>query len=168
MAGDSVFRSITPAVQATESSVPSTPDIKPEVNSETPDTAFNSEGDSLVLDVLGVEDKLGNLPTESQENISEVEEYVSGIMKGKQLKTTSEAFKSTLQKVMEDMDIDPNTEPIAALDRMGGVIKGWKNLSFITDPSEKRKIFMKLARLPDSKSMNRFVYNEMNRKEVYA
>lgn len=168
MAGDSVFRSITPATQATEASVPSIPDIKPEIHSETPDTSFNSEGDSLVLDALGVQDNLSSLPEESKQNISEIEEYISEIMKGKQLKTTSEAFKSTLDKVMEDMDIDPNTEPMAALDRMGGVIKGWKNLSFITDPAEKRRIFMKLAKLPDSKSMNKLVFNEMSRREVYV
>lgn len=163
---DSVFRSIQP-----ESSLPAdatAPDIKPEVKGETPNTSFNPEGNNLVLDTLGINDDVKNMPEESKENLDLIDEFVGEIMKSKQLKTTSEAFIDTLKNFMEDLDINPHTEPIAVLDRMGGVIKGWKNLSFISDPSEKRKIFMKLAKMPDSKSMNRFIFEEMGRREVYA
>lgn len=163
---NSVIRTITPDVGLPADAT--APEVKPEVKGEVPTTSFNEGGDNLVLSALGVTDEIGNLPEESKENIAEVEEFVGELMKKNKLKTTSQAFTDTFKKVMDDMDIDPNTEPMAALDRIGGVIKGWKNLAFISDPAEKRSLFMKLAKLPDSKAMNKFVFSEMNRKEVYA
>lgn len=161
---DSVFRTITPEVSAPIQA----PEVKPEIKGETPDTSFNPEGDNLVLETLGIADEIKNLPEESRENLSLIEDFIGEMMEQKQLKITSEAFRDTFKSVMEDMEIDPHTEPTVILDRIGGVIKGWKNLSFITDPAEKRSLFMKLGRMKSSKEMNKLVFEEMNRKEVYA
>lgn len=162
---DSVFRQV---VVESAPEAPTMAEIKPEIKGELVDTSFNPDADNLVLETLGISDELKNLPEETKENLNVIEEFIGELMKSKQLKTTSEAFRDTLKNVMADMDIDPHTEPSVAIDKIGGVIKGWKNLSFISDPSEKRKIFMKLAKLPDSKSMNKLIFDEMNRREVYA
>lgn len=161
---DSVFRSITPEVSAPAQVA----EVKAEVKGETPNTSFNPEGDNLVLETLGIADEIKNLPTESKENLNLIEEFIGEMMQQKQLKITGEAFRDTLKGVMEDMGIDPHTEPTVVLDRIGGVIKGWRNLSFITDPAEKRTLFMKLGRMKSSKEMNQLVFQEMSRKEVYA
>ena len=163
--GDSVFRAIT--VESTPVA-PTVAEIKPEIKGEVVDTSFNAEADNLVLESLGISDELKNLPEESKENLSLIEDFVSELMRSKQLKETGEAFRDTFKGLMEDMDIDPHTEPSAVLDRIGGVIRGWKNLSFISDPKEKRSLFMKLGRMQSSKEMNRFIFQEMNRREVYA
>lgn len=163
---DSIFRSVQPEVSLPADAT--TPDVRPEIKGEVVDTSFNPNADNLVLETLGVADDIKNLPEESKENLDLIEDFVGELMNKKQLKITSEAFRDTLKNVMEEMDIDPHTEPSVVLDRIGGVIKGWKNLSFISDPKEKRSLFMKLGRMSSSKEMNKFIFNEMNRREVYA
>lgn len=162
---DSVFRQV---VVESAPEAPTMAEIKPEIKGELVDTSFNAEADNLVLESLGISDELKNLPQESKENLTLIEDFVGELMRAKQLKETGEAFRDTFRGIMEDMDIDPHTEPSVVLDRIGGVIKGWKNLSFISDPKEKRSLFMKLGRMQSSKEMNKFIFNEMNRRKVYA
>jgi hypothetical protein len=107
------------------------------------------------------------LPEEDKQNIQEVKDYVLGIVKAKGLSPTVTNFKKTLEGIKGDMGLDTEAEPSIVLDRVAGVVKAWKNLSFIKDPGEKRKIFFKLANLKSSVDMNKEVYKLMNDYEVW-
>ena len=65
------------------------------------------------------------------------------------------------------MGLDPDSEPSVVLDRIGGVMKSWKSLTFVKDPHEKRKVFMKLARAQDSKEMNKIIFEEMEARSIW-
>jgi hypothetical protein len=126
-----------------------------------------THGVSIVLDALGIDDRLDNLPEEDKSNVANVKDYVMEIVKSKGLSPTVGAFKRTIDGLKEDMGLDKEAEPSIILDRIAGVVKAWKNLSFIKDSGEKRKIFFKLAHLTSSSEMNKEVYRLMNNYKVW-
>lgn len=147
------------------SSVPTEP---VEIHSETPTEADGIDGVfNPLLDVLGIEDTLENLTEADGHNLNEIEEYLGNKLKAKKVPLTIEALKNEFASTLESMGIDKNTEPSTLMDRVAGVINGWKSLSFVTDPKEKRSIFMKLSKMQSSVEMNKFIFQEMNKKEVW-
>ena len=167
---NTVFRS-APAPQA-----PSAPGPAPEVNNQQvqsgeddrePVELRETHGVSVVLDALGIDDRIDNLPEDDKSNVANVKDYVMEIVKSKGLSPTVGAFKKTIDGLKEDMGLDKEAEPSIILDRIAGVVKAWKNLSFIKNPEEKRKIFYKLARLSSSSEMNKEVYRMMNDYKVW-
>lgn len=129
---------------------------------------FREEGGgSVVLDALGINDKVDNLPEQDKENLQEVKNYVKEIIKAKGLPETVGAFKKSLDGLKGEMGLDEEAEPSIVLDRIAGVIKAWRNLSFVKDSSEKKRIFFKLANLKSSEEMNRMVYDLMNKYEIW-
>lgn len=124
-------------------------------------------GGSVVLDALNISDKLQVLPDEDKAKVSDVKEYVLKIAKSKGLAPTVGAFKKTLDGIKSEMGLDSEAEPSIVLDRIAGVVRAWKNLSFIDNPTEKRKIFMRLASMKSSVEMNKEVYRLMNDYEVW-
>ena len=125
-------------------------------------------GRSVVLDSLGINENINSLPEEDKSNLSEVKQYVMGIINTKGLSPTVSAFKKTLNGLRGEMGLDQEADPAIVLDRIAGVVKAWRNLSFVKDPSEKRKIFFKLANLKSSAEMNREVYKLMENYEVWT
>jgi hypothetical protein len=126
-----------------------------------------THGVSVVLDALGIDDVLSNLPIEDKSNVGEVREYVLDIIKSKGLPQTVASFKKTIDMLKDDMGLDKEAEPSIVLDRIAGVVKAWKNLSFIKDPDEKRRIFYKLATMNSSEDMNREVYKLMSDYKIW-
>ena len=124
-------------------------------------------GGSVVLDALNISDKLQVLPDDDKAKVSDVKQYVMKIMKSKGLGETVGAFKKTLNEIKGEMGLDQEAEPSIVLDRIAGVVRAWKNLSFIKDPTEKRRIFMRLAKMTSSEDMNREVYNLMENYSVW-
>lgn len=124
-------------------------------------------GGSVVLDALNITDKLQVLPEQDKQNVSEVKEYVMKVMKSKGLGATVGHFKKTLGDIKTEMGLDQEAEPSIVLDRISGVVKAWKNLSFISDAAEKRRIFMRLSKMSSSSDMNREVYKLMNEYEIW-
>lgn len=167
---DQVFRSAPEPQQPT-------PDLpEPEINNEhvtsgesdrEPIEIREEGGGSVVLDALNISDKLQVLPEEDKVKVSEVKQYVLKIMETKGLGATVSAFKKTLDGIKSEMDLDAEAEPSIVLDRIAGVVRAWKNLSFIEDTAEKKRIFMRLAKLPSSKEMNKEVYRLMNDYRVW-
>lgn len=124
-------------------------------------------GGSVVLDALNISDKLHVLPDEDKAKVADVKEYVLQIAKGKGLAPTVGAFKKTLDGIKAEMGLDSEAEPSIVLDRIAGVVRAWKNLSFVDDPAEKKRIFMRLANMKSSTEMNKEVYRLMNNYEVW-
>lgn len=167
---DATFRS-APAPEAPASNLP-----EPEVNNQgvmqqaddtEPIEMRDTGGRSVVLDALNIDENTNSLPEDDKGKITDVKEYVMGILKAKGLSPTVSAFKKTLDDVKSEMGLDKEADPARVLDRVAGVVRAWRNLSFIKDPSEKKKIFYKLANLSSSSDMNKEVYKLMNDYEIW-
>lgn len=128
------------------------------------------EGDKAemaILDFIGILDTPHNMPAEAQNNLSEINEYLTQKLNSQGKTPTLRSIAKEMDNIREEMGLDDDVDPDIALERISGVVKSWKEINFISDPQEKRSLFMKLARQPDTKSMNRLVYQEMNRKSVW-
>jgi hypothetical protein len=168
---NAVFRE-APVVEAPKQAPP-----EPEVNKEhvvsgetdiEPIEVREEGGGSVVLDALNITDKLQVLPEDDKGKVADVKDYVLKIVKQRGLSPTVGAFKKTLDSIKGDMELDSEADPAIVLDRIAGVVRAYRNLSFITDPSDKRRIFMRLAKMGSSSEMNKEVYKIMNEYEVWV
>jgi len=119
------------------------------------------------LNALGIDDNINNIPEGDRDNLRLVGDYVAELAKGRGLALTHRAFNRVLADVKLEMEIDPEAEPSVVLDRIGGLVKSWNDIIFIKDPKERRALFMKLGKQLDSKSMDKVVYEEMNRRKIW-
>lgn len=131
------------------------------------DKAPVDDGSQAILTALGIDDTTRNMPEEDQINLSEVDNYIKAILQGKGVALTQGAYQRTLDELRFEMGLDSEAEPSVVLSRIGGVVKAWRNLSFISDPREKRRILTKVARAESSSAMNRIVYEAMEDREVW-
>lgn len=164
---DAIFRSATPAP-----STPSAPpaDEAPSNIGGTPTTDIEQPIENpqeAVLSALDIQDDAKNLPEQDRAYLGDVASYITDILKAKGVAPTQSSINRTLIELKFDMGLDLSAEPSVVLDRIGGVIQAWKSLTFISDPREKRSLFMKLARQPDSSSMHRLIFEEMERRKVW-
>lgn len=124
-------------------------------------------GKDALLDSLDIDDSLENMPEADQENHKEVKQYILDVIKKSGDQPTMGAFKRTLNDIKADMGLSEDADPSTILDRIGGVVKSWKALAFVKNPSEKRSILAKLMRATDSKEMNRIVFDSMEASHVW-
>ena len=129
---------------------------------------LEKRGIDPVLECLGIEEPLHHVDTPDREKIADIEQYIKSLIASKHIKATMGNFNRIFDEVVEEMGIDKETEPYALIDRVSGVVRGWRDLGFIADPHEKRAIFMKLARMKSSKDMNKYIFDEMNKREVWT
>lgn len=122
---------------------------------------------SIVLEALNINEDVNSIPSEDKANLQEVKDYVLEIVKTKGLSPTVAQFTKTLNGLKSEMGLEEESEPSVVLDRISGVVKAWRNLSFIKDPQEKRRIFFKLANLKSSQEMNKEVFRLMERQSVW-
>lgn len=162
-------------MQTTVQTISDTPETFQDVEYR-PDSvdASTSVGDIKPIDEVGALESLGIndnpevMPEQDRENLGEMTTYIKSILKSRGVEATRANFESTLNNVKTEMGLDPNTEPSIVLDRIAGVARAWKDMSFIKNPQEKRALFMKLARQPDSKAMNRLVFETIIPKDDIA
>ena len=128
---------------------------------------FRDKDGSIVLEALNIDEDINNLPSEDKGNLQEVKNYVLEIVKSKGLAQTVNSFTKTLNGLKNEMGLEDESEPSIVLDRISGVVKAWRNLSFIKDPGEKRDIFIKLAGLKSSQEMNKEVFRLMEKQSVW-
>lgn len=124
------------------------------------------EGESMsevILDILGVEDRMRDLPSQELSSLKEITTYIedSLVKDGKRPSVKTIGIK--LDEIRNDLNLDEDTETSIVLDRIGGVVKAWRNLGFLS-PEQKRSMFMKLARCKDSKEMHKLVFSEMEKQ----
>lgn len=151
-----------------------TPDVEVDKNrpisgeSEKEPIEIREEGGrSIVLDALNISDNLGVLPEDDKAKVGEVKEYVLKIMESKGLGPTVGAFKRVLGEIKGEMGLDQEAEPSIVLDRIAGVVRAWRDMSFISDPVEKKSIFMKLANMKSSGEMNKEVFRLMSDRKIW-
>lgn len=126
-----------------------------------------SRSGDVLLDALGLDDDVSNLPDEQKENVLEVKQYVKDVLKQKGRSDTVDSFNKTLSELKEYVGLDENADPDVVIDRIGNLIKSYKSLAFVTDAKERRSLFMKLAKQESSQEMDRMVFEEMTRRNVW-
>lgn len=168
---DVVFRSApTPVVEQPKVDIPEPEKDNTRVASGENDNEpieLREDGGSVVLDALNINEDIKSIPEADKENLGLVKDYVVEILKAKGLSETVGSFKKTLNSLKGEMGLDDEAEPSKILDRIGGVVKAWRNLSFIKDAGEKKKIFQKLASLESSEDMNREVFKMMENYKIW-
>ena len=127
---------------------------------------IDENGDTL-LDALDIEGSLDEMSEDDKENHKEVKQYILDIIKKSGDSPTMGAFKRTLNDIKADMGLSDDATPQSILDRIGGVVRSWKSLSFIKNPLEKKSILSKLMRASDSKEMNRIVFDSMEARSIW-
>lgn len=120
------------------------------------------------LKAMGIESEINDLPQVDKENLKEVGDYVAEVAKSRGLALTDRAMSRVLTDLKFEMGIDQEAEPSAILDKIGGLVKSWKSIAFIKDSRDRRSLFMKLARQPDSRAMDALVLGEMEKRRIYA
>ena len=168
---DVVFRDApTPVVEQPKVDIPEPKKDNTRVTSLGDDNEpieFREEGGSVVLDALNINEDIKSIPQEDKENLNLVKDYVVEILKAKGMSETVGSFKKTLDSLKGEMGLDDEAEPSKILDRIGGVVKAWRNLSFIKDTGEKKKIFLKLSTMKSSEEMNREVFKMMENYKIW-
>lgn len=161
------FRATTTTETFTERDVESTPESKNTGESTSLPIEPVKDPEQAVLKVLGVADDPKVMPADDREKLSEASRYVQDVLKTRGVTPSEQSFREVIDELRLEMGLDSNAEPSMVLDRIGGVAKAWKEISFISDPREKKALFMKLAQQPDSKAMNKLVLEEMNKHEIW-
>ena len=123
--------------------------------------------EKATLKALGVDDSIRNITDEDQSYLKEASQYLLGLVKDRGLAVTQRAFNRVMRDLRIEMGIDPEAEPDSVLNRIGGMVSAWRDISFINDPKERKSLFMRLARLSSSAEMNKFVLQEMDKRKVF-
>lgn len=168
---DAVFRSFSPSIPTSSDPVseptPVTDAPEGDFHDVAPIEVMEKEGKDVLLMALGIDDRINNLPEEDKKYHSDVKKYVNSIIKERGLTPTPSVFKNVLNDLKFDMGLDYEADPSKVIERIGGVIEAWNELSFIRDPREKRQVLMKLGKAESSEEMNRIVFEEMSRRRVW-
>jgi len=125
------------------------------------------KGDGTLVKLLDAGIDLNSLPEAEKGNISEIEGYIHDLLAKKGVTPTEKSLSKELVNLKNDMGLDPDASPEMVMDRIGGVVKAWKGLSFVKDSGEKKQIFFKLANATSSKAMNEIVFKAMENHNVW-
>lgn len=146
----------------------------PQIETPADDTAveqsfpdLEASPDNALLEVLNLEESADELPTEAQQDIKEINQYIKDVMQEKGRTDNRESFTKTLNEVKEMVGLDEQASPEAIIERIGSLIKSYKSISFIRDTKERRSLFMKLAKQESPEAMDKLVFEEMNKRQIW-
>ena len=163
----STFNQSTPQVVQTDPDLPEPKLNEVGTQENIGDLEPVENGQQAILEALGIDDAISHMPVGDQDNLSEVKQYVYDILERKGLSPTVGSIKKAISELKLEMGFDEEVEPSVILDRIGGIVKAWRDLSFIKDPKHRKSLFMKMAKLESSKEMDEFVYRQMNERKVW-
>ena len=119
-----------------------------------------------MLAALGIDDPTG-IPPEDKVNLKDATEYIAQLVRQRGATPTSSTMKRAVDGLKEELGLDPQAEPGIVLERIGSIVQAWKGLTFVRDAGDRRRILMRLARLPDSKAIDDALFAEMEKRGVY-
>lgn len=163
---DTVFRS-APDLSSAAQPTFEAPKANTVGHDSVADIEPRSIGDGSVLQAMGIADDPKILSEGDRANMNEIDNYITDLLEGKGLSRTMPNIKKTLDGLREDIGLEAESDPMVVFERLGGVLKSWKNISFIKDPGEKRALFMRLSRAKTSSEMNRLIFKEMESRKVW-
>lgn len=125
------------------------------------------EDDQDLLEALGVGDDVKILPKEDYEDLQEFKDYLDSYMEEKGLPRTFRGMQKGLESLKEEVGLHEEADPQIIIKRIGSIAKSWKELSFIRDFDQKRKILMELITAKNPKEMNEIVFKAMNERKIW-
>lgn len=165
---EAVFRTIS---EQPEVNVEKGPEVPEGVGQHTIESLGSSEPTtdipSAILKALSIDSPVSDIPEIDKGNLYEISSYLGEILGERGVIPTENTVARILTELKLDLDIDFEAEPEVVIDRVAGLVKSWKGIVFVKDPKERRALFMKLARQPDSKSMDRIVLEEMEKRKIW-
>lgn len=168
-----VFRSAPIEVTESVETIAPPVDIIPDTSRVTSDTMADREpisGDATLaatLAAMGVDTRVDVLDEKDKDNLKEVASYIEELIRQKGLANNQHSFYKVMNELRIDMNIDFEAEPSHVLDRIGGMVKSWRDIAFVKDPKERRSLFMKLAKMGTSEDMNKFVFQQMESRKIW-
>lgn len=127
----------------------------------------DGSGESVILEAMNIGDNLAFLPPEDRDNLREFDSYIRSTMESKGISPTKGAYNRIVEKTMNKLELDPDTDPSFALDKIAGLVRMWRALSFVKSSKRKEKIFQKALKSDGSKKMERLLMDEMENSEVW-
>lgn len=156
------FREPAPEKPVTESPEPNKYGYE-----ETPEELRPAEDEQDVLEALGVGDNVRNLPTEDYQDLQELKGYLKSYMEEKGLPQTIRGMQKGIESLKEEFGLHQEADPQAVIQKIGGIARSWKELSFVQDVEERRKILIKLIGASSRKEMDKIIFKEMEDRKVW-
>lgn len=144
-----------------DTSTPTTSDFVPNESGITSNIVEDTS--QTILGLIGLGDVFKSLPSSERGYIKSIGDTLDSLVEKRGLQRTTEVYNRLLGELREDMGIDRDTEPAVVLDKLGKTLTAWRDISFLRDPSERRRIFMKLARASTSRDMDTIVLDTMEK-----
>ena len=125
------------------------------------------EDEQDLLTALGVGENVKAIPPEDYQDLQELKGYLESFMEEKGLSKTMRGTKKALNILKEEVGLDEEADPQAVIKKIGSVARSWKELSFVRDLEERKKILIKLIGASSPKEMDKIVFEEMNKRKVW-
>jgi hypothetical protein len=149
---------------------------KPKVADETRDGSRTEvevgdlkpvETDQDILEALGVADDIKILPEEDYQDLQELKSYLNAYMQDKGLPQTVRGVQKGIESLKKEFGLHEEADFQAIIKRIGGIARSWREISFIRDVDEKKRILIKLISASSDKEMNSIVFDEMEKRKVW-
>lgn len=134
---------------------------------ESPDEYRPVEGEQDILEALGVEENVRYLPQEDRNDLQELSSYLESYMGEVGLPRTLRGVKRAIGSLKKEFGLDEEADPQSIIKRIGGIAKSWKEISFIRDFEERKKVLVKLLSTSSPKEMNRVILEELEKRKVW-
>jgi hypothetical protein len=125
------------------------------------------ETDQDILRTLGIQDDIKVLPKEDFDNLQELKSYFDSYMAEKGLPKTAKGYQRAIEKIKDEVGLDQEADPQALIEKVGGIAKAWKEISFVKDFEEKKRILIKLVSASSQKDMDNIIFSEMNKRKIW-
>lgn len=146
---------------STEIDAPITSDFKENTEQITDNTI--EDRNQTVAELVGLTDIYTDLPETERDYIKSISDTLNSLIAKRGLQANSDVYKRLLTELKDDMEIDADTEPVIALEKLGKTLNAWRDVSFMRDSGDRRRIFMKLARAETSRDMDRIILDTMEK-----
>lgn len=124
---------------------------------------YVDDSEQMVVNLIGLGDVFGNLPPEVKDHVKSISKTLGEIIEKRGLQPSSSVYARLLNELRDDMGIDRDTEPAIVLDKIGRTLNAWKEVSFMRDINDRRRVFMKLAKASSSKEMDGIILDIMEK-----
>jgi len=125
------------------------------------------EDERDILEALGIADDIKILPEEDRQDLRELKDYLASYMEEKGLSQTLGGLRKGIESLKEDVGLHKDADPQAVIKKIGGIARSWKELSFVRDVDERKKILIKLIGATTPKEMDRIIFQEMEARSVW-
>lgn len=159
-----VFREPEPVI---ERPVIETGDINKFGHDENIEELRPAEDEQDVLEALGIGDDVKSIPEEDYKDLQELKSYLQSYMEEKGLPQTIRGMQKGIESLKEEFGLHKEADPQAVIQKIGSIARSWRELSFVRDVDERKKILVKLISASSGKEMDRIIFDEMEKRKVW-